>query len=242
MRMPFDFTSTGFLTPSFSKVLSNTGTDSIDRPFTGPPLLSKDTTGNHWIYAGSGRYFVAEDSLSTGQQGYYGIKEPLDANGDFTFTPVPLNGSSPYDLVNTSDIAVFDDSSVQGLDGFGIPTGNAATLENGDTVSNFTQLRNSIAGEQGWYFEFEEPNARNVGRSGRSNVSVLFTEYEPSTDVCSPLGKTFLNVVNFSTGTATPNVGLELAGYPLMVVMVVVMVYQEIPMEMVTFKIQRLSQ
>jgi len=212
MRMPFEFTATGFLTPSFSKVLSNTGTDTIGRPFTGPPLLSKDSTGNHWVYAGSGRYLVAEDSLSTGQQGYYGVKEPIDTNGNFTFTPVPLNGSSPFDLVNTTDIAVFDNGNVESVDGLGVPTGNAPTLENGDTVSTFTQLQNSIAGEQGWYFEFEELNARNVGRSGRSNVSVLFTEYEPSIDVCEPLGKTFLNVVNFSTGTATPNVGLELVG------------------------------
>jgi type IV pilus assembly protein PilY1 len=61
MRLPLEFGASGLLSPIFSKVLSSSGTDSMARPFTGAPLLSRDAAGNAWIYAGSGRFFTSKD-------------------------------------------------------------------------------------------------------------------------------------------------------------------------------------
>jgi type IV pilus assembly protein PilY1 len=213
MRLPLEFGASGLLSPIFSKVLSSSGTDSMARPFTGAPLLSRDAAGNAWIYAGSGRFFTSKDSLSTNQQGYYGVKELIDTDGSITSTvPVPLNGSSGNDLINTTNIIVFDDFSVEGLDSLGVRTGAGPTLENGNVVNFFAQLRSEISNERGWYFEFEQAEARNVGSSASFSVNVLFTEYIPSSNICIPFGETFLNAVNFSTGTSTPVLGLEAFG------------------------------
>lgn len=185
-----------FSSSSFSTVISKAGR--LDQPFNGKPYVSTSPTGDYWVHAGTGRFYVVDDSLSAVQQSFYGIKEPVDSSGALTFSSL----SYTSDLVDTTDIEVFDDESVR-------RSGTDPVLSNGDTVTTFSELKSSIAGEGGWYFNFDDPSARNVGRLGKINASILFTEYVPSGDLCSPLGETFLNAVHFETGTAAPFVALE---------------------------------
>lgn len=185
-----------FSSASFSSVISKSG--GLDQPFNGKPYVSTSPTGDHWIHAGTGRFYVVDDNLSSVQQSFYGVKEPVDSSGALTYASL----SYTSDLVDTTGIEVFDDGSIR-------RSGSDPVLSNGDTVSTFSDLKASIGGEDGWYFNFDDTSARNVGRLGKINASIIFTEYVPSGDLCSPLGETFLNAVHFETGTAAPFVALQ---------------------------------
>ena len=186
----FDFASS-----NFNAVIAKTG--GLDQPFNGKPYVSTSATGDHWVHAGTGRFYVVDDNMSSVQQSFYGIKEPVDSTGALTYAPL----SYTSDLIDTMGIEVFDDESVR-------RSGSDPVLSNGDIVSTFSELKASIAGEGGWYFDFDDTSARNVGRLGKVNSNIIFTEYVPSGDLCSPLGETFLNSVHFETGTASPDVAL----------------------------------
>jgi len=193
----------------FTQLLSDTGTDSANDPFTGPPRVAISAQGDYWVYAGSGRFFIADDGLSAPQHRYVGIKEPV-SGGALTFDTVAVNAFGPgLDLVNTTNVEVFSDG---GLRDRASPTNDFVTLDNGNTVRTFSALRAEIGDEQGWYFDFNTAPARNVGQSELFSSNVLFTEYIPTNDRCDPLGETFLNAVNFATGT--PTVGAVSGDFP----------------------------
>ncbi len=177
---------------SFSKLIDKTG--GVAKPFSGKPHVTTSSKGDHWVHMGSGRYYVADDSFSSAQQSYFGIREPTDSNGLLTYNTVNITD----DLIDTTGIEVFNNGTIR-------RNGSSpVSLSNGDSVSTFADLKASIASEQGWFFDFEDSMARQVGLSGQENVSILFTEYIPTGDPCDPLGETFLNAVYFETGTAAP--------------------------------------
>jgi type IV pilus assembly protein PilY1 len=109
---------------------------------------------------------------------------------------VPIAG-----LINVTGIDVYDN-------GLASRDGADVVLNNGDTVETFAGLRASIRNSAGWYLDFPSLIARNVGRVGQANTSILFTEYYPSRSTCDPLGRTKLNALHFETGTASPHVAL----------------------------------
>ncbi|MEJ2418796.1 MAG: PilC/PilY family type IV pilus protein, partial [Exilibacterium sp.] len=177
---------------SFSKLIDKIG--GVAKPFSGKPHVTLSAKGDHWVHIGSGRYYVADDSFSSAQQSYFGIREPTDSNGLLTYNTVNITD----DLIDTTGIEVFNNGTIR-------RNGSSpVSLSNGDSVSTFVDLKASIASEQGWFFDFEDSMARQVGLSGQENVSILFTEYIPTGDPCDPLGETFLNAVHFETGTAAP--------------------------------------
>lgn len=193
MRFIPGMTNLSYGTSTFNKLI--TAPSGVNKPFTGPPHVSTNTRGTHWVHFGSGRFFVPDDSLSSSQQSYYGVKEPVDASGNLTYASINVNS----DLVDTTDIEVFANGGIR-------RSGNSPfTLSNGDSVGTFTQLQSSIrSSSSGWYFDFSNIRARNVGLSGQIGASILFTEYVPSGISCDPSGNTYLNAVHFETGTAAP--------------------------------------
>ena len=42
----------------------------------------------YWVYFGTGRFLDTNDKADAAQQTYYGIKEPLDCDGEFTWATV----------------------------------------------------------------------------------------------------------------------------------------------------------
>lgn len=195
MRFVPSMTTSAF-SSSFSRLMSGAG---ANKPFTGPPHVTRSNGGDYWVHAGSGRYLVPDDALSSVQQSYFGIKEPKDASGALTFASVDLGN----DVVETTGIRVFTDGHVEDSQG-----DNPFDLNTGQSVGSFNALKAAIAEESGWYLDFSDPRYRNVGASGQVNVSILFTEYRPSGIACDPLGETFLNAVHFETGTASPHAAI----------------------------------
>lgn len=53
----------------------------VDRPVTTAPSVGFDGY-NFWFYAGTGRYFDADDKHDDTQHAYFGIKEPMEPSGD----------------------------------------------------------------------------------------------------------------------------------------------------------------
>lgn len=197
MRFVPSMTNAAVVSSSFSELIDQSG--SVNKPFTGPPHVTSNTSGDYWVHAGSGRFFVPDDSLSSVQQSYYGIKEQKDGSGALTFATIDLD----TDVVDTTGIEVFESGYVRNSSG-----SNPFTVNTGQSITNFNDLKSAVAAEDGWFFDFPDTKSRNVGSSGQINVSILFTEYRPSGVACDPLGNTYLNAVHFETGTASPHAAI----------------------------------
>lgn len=73
---------------------------------------------------------------------------------------------------------------------------------------SWNDLLEYIAGEDcnsgldGWYREFQDDRERSIGQAALLGGLVVFTTYQPSADVCSAEGNSFLYGVHYQTGTA----------------------------------------
>ncbi len=173
-----------------SKVLTD-----VNKPFSGLPHVL-NISGENWLFTGSGRFYVPEDNLSSGQQSYYGILEP-EAQGS-------INSA---DLANVSDIEVqFVEGALNApiLNSDGTSPVNILVDGNAYTVSTFVGLRNAIKKGPGWTIDFDDLAAKHVGRSDSRSVTVGFSEYISTGDKCDTFGESVLDLVYFGTGTAAP--------------------------------------
>ncbi len=186
-------TNLSITSATFSDLLVQTG--GLDQPFMGAPLPYTDVQGRPWVFVGSGRLIVADDNLVSTQQSYYGLKEPLDASGDFTWASVDRAG-----LVDTSGLRVFLDGTLTASNGVLADV----TLNTSDVVNSFAGLQSVIDDNAGWFLDFDDTASRQLGHSAISAVSVIFSEYTPEGDVCDSSGISLLNAVHYSTGTAAP--------------------------------------
>lgn len=192
---------------SFDPISSSGLIDLVNtnNPVVETPRLQRDSLGNRWVYVGSGRYLVPEDNTTTQTQHYYGIIEPLE--------PTTI---SVDDMVDVTGIQVFT------VDPTNFTTANAVrqceapcadggsdVVINGVTVNDWQELRTEILKTGGWYRELtlSPPNtsaARQVGATNLVGTTLLYSEYAPSTDQCSPIGYSRINALHFQTGTASP--------------------------------------
>lgn len=166
------------------------------RPVFAPPTTYVDnTTGNNWVLFGTGRYLVPQDSQSTAQQAYYGIKEP-ESSGVLTYSTVNSSG-----LVDVTDIQVSIGGLVKGAGG---STLNIA----GQTITTFNELRRQIALGDGWMRLFSVPTGeaaeRNYVASTLYFSAILFPTFQPDGDLCSSTGDGAIYGVSLFTGTAVP--------------------------------------
>ncbi len=180
-----------------------------NQAFTSAPTLSRDEHGRIWVYAGSGRYAVKDDKDSDHQQSFYGILEPVDADGDLNYAAV-----SRDDLVDVGDIVVFTDENDNVEDGNGAiqySDGSDVVID-GETIETFLDLEQFIEeNKAGWYHDLEHaggasPSTRNLSKAGVSGGVLVYTDFTPSADLCEPLGVSALNIVYYKTGTGHPGV------------------------------------
>jgi|GEM_PF-888811 len=189
MQMPADFS---FGSPTFSTLLSgNSNTPSSGQPFSAAPLAIKDSSGQPWVYAGSGRFFVTSDILTAKQMSYYGIKEPRTGNS-LTFSAVAKG-----DLVNTTGVQVYSDGRVTAGGGGALTINNQAT-------NTYSDLLQRVGAESGWYFNFNGLTERDVDITLPFFSSLLISAYTASNDTCDPAGSSRRVAVGQLTGTATP--------------------------------------
>ena len=160
------------------------------RPIIAAPYTLTDALGEHWVYAGTGRFLTNSDNADTSQQKFFGVKDPLNTT---------INTSN---LLDTTNIQVFADGSI--LD----PTqASPYTVDvDGNSIANLDGLRTAIQGKEGWYINLDydgtNPSAR-VGNTANSiGKTLLFVDYKPNSNACSPEGTSNLYSLDFQTGTA----------------------------------------
>ncbi|MBU3070684.1 hypothetical protein KOI40_12700 [Aestuariicella sp. G3-2] len=192
---------------SFSPISGSSMTNLINtnNPVVETPRLERDSFQNKWIYAGTGRYLVPDDNTTTQTQYYYGIIEPD-----------PAAGVSVNNMVDVTDIQVFTEdatsfTTVNSVRSCEAPCadGGSDVVVNGVTVGTWQELRTEILKTEGWYRELtlsptNSGAARQVGASNLVGTTLLFSEYAPSMDQCSPIGYSRINAYHFQTGTASP--------------------------------------
>jgi type IV pilus assembly protein PilY1 len=184
------------------------------RPITAAVNAGIDDRENFWIYVGTGRYFAGDDKTDYSQQVYYGIKEPRDASGLFTWETVGETGTrsttpGAQGLLRVDQIQVSEgltpEAAVLSC------AGRSLCLPAG--VTNFAGLKDYIVGTgdgddvtdtgtDGWYRVFTETGERNLGQGTLFGGLITFTSYEPVNDPCLAAGESYLYGVYYQTGTA----------------------------------------
>lgn len=193
----------------------------------GPTLVgasaTKNDAGKLWIYFGSGRLRSRADIDNYDQQRFYGIKEECwdgetrvlpnpDPNTPCTTTyTIAGDGgtNAGAGLVKTSGVKVFELSATQGsATQFDAPANSVCGASAG--TCDFTAAVSAISAKQGWYIDLDVPTGTDAGDPSERILSkssvlgglVLFTAYQPATNVCSIFGTSQLYSLYYETGTA----------------------------------------
>ena len=186
--------------------VSNDGSGSDGQPIVAAPSIAQSVnlpTNDRWIYFGTGRFFNRNDvnSLFTAddEQTYYGIKEPVDSSGNYTW------GSVAYsDLLETTGAGVYEDGFT--VTGLSIDIGGAGATSdfNFDDLVRQMKNRDSTGGDvfAGWRFELTDARERNLGQGALLGDILTFSTYMPATDACEIEGSSNLYAVHYMTGTA----------------------------------------
>ena len=180
-----------------------------DNPIIETPRLAEDGFGNRWVYIGTGRFLVSDDSTTTKAQQFYGIIEPD-----------PATAVNTSDMVDVTDIEVFSVNPESYTTANSVrdcpspctdPSSSSDVVVNGVTVTDWQQLRTEILKTNGWYRELDlsaittnTSAARMVGASNLVGTTLLFSEYAPSTEQCEPVGYSRINAYHYQTGTGSP--------------------------------------
>jgi hypothetical protein len=214
-----------------------------DKPITGAVNSTYDNVGNLWVVFGSGRIWSNLDQVPCGtnrsatgaafegccdnhEQYFFGLKEPLGANGRMTFAEV--GGPADKPIVDVSHTLIYGQSGVlappvsvpgapEPVESYGALYTNMIAKDSGGdpVVRGYKRKLESL-----WVLGINEPG---VGKTrfeivttqpqidglanGRSNT--VFTSYLTNDNVCNPVGDSFLNVIDTYTGLPHP----EFLGY-----------------------------
>ena len=132
------------------------------------------------------------------QNTFYGIKEPVDANGTLTYgTPGAVKGN----LRNVTGIEI-EDYNTLSLNTSVPLYGTAVSDQDGDGNVTFSDLEAEVQAEDGWYLNFSETGERNLGQAAVLGDIVTFTTFVPNNDLCSYEGRSYLYALYYKTGTA----------------------------------------
>lgn len=181
---------------------------SPDLPIQAAPTTVRDTFGERWLLFGTGKLLVPDDNALEDQQYFFGIKEPRGSDGELTYGNV-----DPDDLVDTTDVAVFEESG----EVKDISTGSVGNLSiGGDSVSTFDELETTLRDYPGWKIRMHHTTGEASGRvtnkatlNPADRKSFGFTEYLPPALSCELDGESFLYALSILTGTATPEAPLS---------------------------------
>jgi type IV pilus assembly protein PilY1 len=162
-----------------SVFMSSLGTN---KSITAAPTVGVDDLGNFWVYFGTGRFYTRDDINISDTQSYFGVKEPVNTDGDRTWTEVSITN-----LLNTTDAVIRDDKTVVGM----------GTLDTWDKLTGEIDTHKS-----GWTLDFSKPRERNLGQAALLGKILTYTTYQPSSDPCSTDGWSFGYGLYYKTGTA----------------------------------------
>ena len=185
----------------------------VSQPITAAPAIGYDGR-NYWIYFGTGRFLDEREKSDTSQQSFYGIREPLDCDRNFTWGEVAKTGAhngtpGGRGLLRTDQILVHQAYSGANA-ALSCNGGGSSCLPAG--VSTFNDLLYYIVGSgcaspdptgtDGWYIQFNQPRERNLGQSVLLGGLLTFSTYQPYNDLCLSEGLSYLYGTYYQTGTA----------------------------------------
>ncbi|MCP4693310.1 MAG: hypothetical protein GY859_35040, partial [Desulfobacterales bacterium] len=183
------------------------------QPVTAAPTIGAD--GEHFrVFFGNGRFFSAEEKTDASQRAYYGIKEPTDCSGEFTWGTMAFDGTHGSNggvpggqgLLRVDQIRVRQSAQIDGAtltcEGCSLPAGVTDLEELTAYIVGTGCKSDDPTGTDGWYLNFEDARERNLGQAALLGGLLNFTTYVPSDDICTPEGISWLYAVYFLTGTA----------------------------------------
>jgi type IV pilus assembly protein PilY1 len=163
--------------------------------------VAKDDKGRIWVYFGTGRFWSTLDRQSRYleyQNSFYGIKEPVDANGALTYaTP----GAQKGNLLNVTGIEVIEEGEGEYNNLF-LPIGASVSNHDDDGNITFSDLLAEVDARDGWYLNFSETGERNLGQAAILGDIVTFSTFVPNNDLCQYEGESYLYGLYYKTGTA----------------------------------------
>ena len=170
-------------------------------PFTASPDSARDTNGNIWVYAGSGKYFSDVDEADTAAQIFLGLQ---DKPSGITY---PVTTASLDDRTNvtttgvvtgTTQACLYDSTS----NSFGLQT----------LVTSINQTSSPVApSTTGWFLSLavSPTSERVISRPLAVGGLVDFLTYRPDSDACSYGGDSYLYAVDYTTGVAPATVAIR---------------------------------
>jgi type IV pilus assembly protein PilY1 len=162
------------------------------QPITAAASVAQDDSleKRHWVFFGTGRYFVTDDNLDLSKQSFYGIKEPLDsASSKKDWSELSLT-----DLIDVTNYHVYTDQTVD--------------MTPFLTSNTWTDLLSEQLTSNGWYLDFYANDGtslegeRNLGQAALIGGLLSFTTFVPSDDICVASGNSYLWALYYKTGTA----------------------------------------
>jgi type IV pilus assembly protein PilY1 len=175
------------------------------QPITAPPAIAEDDDGKHWIFFGTGRYFVDDDATDVATQSYYGIKEPEATVTTTTSTGTVTKKEKTWDTVERS-------SGLLNVTNYNVYSGSPAKIDADGTKLTWSNLITQQRYKDGWYINFLDADTtgkktiqhgeRNLGQAALLGGLLSFTTFIPSSDVCVAGGTSYLWALYYQTGTA----------------------------------------
>lgn len=172
-----------------------------EKPITAPVSVGIDSQQNRWLYVGTGRYLNTSDNIDQEQYAYYGLKEPRNSNGDFSYTTI------------TDKIANVTTTQVTGNTGELSNPPNISPALSSNTLSSLESRMKIYTGAEslnGWKRNFSDntindlslDGERNFGASTLLGGTLTFTTFDPDAEACVIEGQSLLYALNALTGTA----------------------------------------
>jgi type IV pilus assembly protein PilY1 len=180
------------------------GTTTAGLPVVAAPSVTFDTNFNHWIYAGTGRLYVAADQASTEQQALFGLIDPTDG-----VTPAPT-APNYANFVDETNAVVYGPNAVSPAVPGTITGVNGSTTAITEAALE-TKINSATNGGKGWKITLAAANtsanntAQRIFNSTAVLGSTLFSSaYTPNTSLCLGEGTSVLFGLNYVTGVANP--------------------------------------
>lgn len=199
-----------------------------DKPLTGAVNSTYDSVGNLWVVFGTGRVWGSGDlapcgtntaSLDAGccenhDQYIYGLKEPMDSQGNMTFDELTETEASPP-IMDVSGLKVYDNGYLTpNPNPTGVSYYNALyslMISKTGTTPVYQGYKRKLeswemitGGKDPGELVFEvvttQPKLDAVGN--RSNT--VLSTYQPSANLCEPSGESYLLVYETVTGLPAP--------------------------------------
>lgn len=181
-----------------------------------------DSTGNTWVFAGSGRYFTQTsgtgDKIDTSVQYLVGIKDSVMqgsggcVGGDVTITGCRLSSTVNNELIDmsTATICQLGTGTCDGT-----TTQQVTTVPAMPTGGTYASLIALVQSKKGWFAKLTVPagglpSERAVANPVLLGGIVFFPTFLPSADVCVAAGSSNLYALYYVTGGAysSPIVGM----------------------------------